>query len=315
MDELKNIAEKAQDIIITGHTKPDGDCVGACIAAYNYLHNFYPEKNINVYLKELPERFAFLDPDGKIISNKLPEWHPNLVMVFDSSSAAMLGEAVKLFRSAKDSVCIDHHISNKGYAKTNFIDVSASSTCEVLYNLMSEDDIDLKIAEALYIGIAFDTGVFRYSNTSRKTMEIAAKLMEKGIPFWDYIDKCFYQRTYIQAQLLGRTLLTSMLLMDGKCIFAVITRRMMEFYGADIEDTVGIIEQLRITKGVEVAILLYETGKQEYRVSLRSNKYVDVNKIATYFGGGGHKKAAGFMMGGSVHDVVNNITEHIEAQL
>lgn len=315
MDELKNIAEKAQDIIITGHIKPDGDCVGACIAAYNYLHKFYPEKNINVYLKELPERFAFLDSNGKIISNKLPQCNPNLDMVFDSSSAAMLGEAVKLFRSAKDSVCIDHHISNKGYAKTNFIDVSASSTCEVLYNLMSEDDIDFKIAEALYIGIAFDTGVFRYSNTSRKTMEIAAKLMEKGIPFWDYIDKCFYQRTYIQAQLLGRTLLTSMLLMDGKCIFAVITRRMMEFYGASIEDTVGIIEQLRITKGVEVAILLYETGKQEYRVSLRSNKYVDVNKIAVYFGGGGHKKAAGFTMGGSVHDVVNNITEHIEAQI
>ncbi|HBA97564.1 MAG TPA: DHH family phosphoesterase [Lachnospiraceae bacterium] len=315
MDELKNIAEKAKDIIITGHMRPDGDCIGACIAVYSYLHKFYPDKNIKVYLENVPERFSFLDPDRQIISNILPEWQPDLVMVFDSSSAAMLGEAVKLFRSAKDSVCIDHHISNKGYAKINFIDGTASSTCEILYGLISDTDIDSKMAEALYMGIAFDTGVFRYSNTSRKTMEIAGKLIEKGIPFWDNIDKCFYQRTYIQAQLLGRTLLTSMLLMDGKCIFAVITRRMMEFYGASIEDTVGIIDQLRVTKGVEVAILLHETGKQEYKVSMRSNKYVDVNKIATYFGGGGHKKAAGFMMGGSVHDVVNNITEHIEAQL
>ncbi len=103
-----------------------------------------------------------------------------------------------------------------------------------------------------------------------------------------------------------------MRLMDGKCIVATITRRMMEFYGAQPEDVEGIIEQLRITKDVEVAILLYETGEQEYKVSMRSNKYVNVNKIATYFGGGGHIKAAGFTMRGSVHDVVNNITEHIE---
>lgn len=315
MDELKNIAEKANNIIITGHIKPDGDCIGACIAAYSYLCKFYPDKNIKVYLENMSERFAFLDPDREIISNKLPVWKPDLAIVLDTSSADMLGEAAKLFRSAKTSLCIDHHISNKGYAKNNFIDANASSTCEILYSLLSNDDIDVKMAEALYIGIAFDTGVFKYSNTSRKTMEIAGKLIEKGIPFWNDIDKCFCQRTYIQAQLLGRTLLTSMLLMDGKCIFAVITRRMMEFYGARVEDTVGIIEQLRVTEGVEVAILLHETGRQEYKVSMRSNKYVDVNKIATYFGGGGHKKAAGFMMGGSVHDVVNNITEHIEAQL
>ncbi len=315
MDELKNIAEKAHDIIITGHMKPDGDCVGACIAAYNYLYNFYPDKNIKVYLGQMPEKFAFLDPNKEIVSNELPEMQPDLVITFDSNSVDMLGKAVKLFRSAKNSVCIDHHISNKGYAKNNFIDASASSSCEILYKLMSDDDIDLKIAEALYMGIAFDTGVFRYSSTSKETMEIAGKLIEKGVPFYDYLDKCFYQRTYLQAQLLGRTLLTSMLLMDGKCVVAVITRRMMEFYEADTEDTSGIIEQLRITKGVEVAILLYETEEQEYKVSLRSNKCVDVNKIATYFGGGGHKNSAGFMMRGSVHDVINNITEHIEAQL
>ena len=140
-------------------------------------------------------------------------------------------------------------------------------------------------------------------------------MLFRSISFWDDIDRCFYQRTYTQTQLLGRTLLTSMLLMDGKCIVATITKRMMEFYGASLEDVEGIIEQLRITKGVEVAILLYETEKQEYKVSLRSNKYIDVSKIAKYFGGGGHIKAAGFTMRGSAYDVINNITEHIEMQL
>ena len=146
-------------------------------------------------------------------------------------------------------------------------------------------------------------------------MEIAGKLIEKKSPFWNYIDKCFYQRTYTQTQLLGRTLLTSMRLMQGKCIVASISRRMMDFYGAKTEDVEGIIDQLRVTKGVEVAILLHETDEQEYKVSLRSNEYVDVSKIASYFGGGGHVKAAGFTMRGSLHDVVNNITEHIERQM
>ncbi len=180
---------------------------------------------------------------------------------------------------------------------------------------MAEEDIDTRIAEALYIGIIFDSGVFRYSNTSKHTMEVAGALMQKGIPFWKYIDEYFYQRTYTQTQLLGRTLLGSMLILDGRCIVATITRRMMEFYEAETEDIDGIVDQLRITKGVEVAILLHEIGEQEYKVSLRSNQYVDVSKVAVYFSGGGHKKASGFTMRGSLHDVINNITPHIELQL
>lgn len=314
MSVLENITVEAQYIIITGHKRPDGDCTGACIAAYHYLHNIYPEKDIKVYLETLPERFAFLDAEMDIVSNVLPEGQPGLFIALDCSSADMLGAAAGLFRSSDSTICIDHHISNKGYAGQNYIDSAASSTCEILYGMMSDEKIGLKTAEALYTGIIFDSGVFRYSNTSSRTMEIAGKLMDKGIEFWEIADRCFYERTYTQAQLLGRTLLTSMRLMDGKCIVATITRRMLEFYGAKTEDIEGIIEQLRITKGVEVAILVQETGGQEYKVSLRSNKYVDVSKIAVYFGGGGHVKAAGFTMRGSLYDVVNNITEHIEMQ-
>ncbi len=315
MGELRNIAKEAGSIIITGHKRPDGDCIGACIATYHYLKGIYPEKNIKVYLENMPSRFAFLDPGMEIVSTELPSGQFDLFMSFDCSAPDMLGMAGSLFSSSKATVCIDHHISNKGYAERNIIEPSASSTCEVLYGLMDEGSICQNTAEALYTGIAFDTGIFSYSNTSKKTMEIAGNLMDKGIPFWDDIDRCFYQRTYTQTQLLGRTLLTSMLLMDGKCIVATITKRMMEFYGASLEDVEGIIEQLRITKDVEVAILLYETEKQEYKVSLRSNKYIDVSKIAKYFGGGGHIKAAGFTMRRSAYDVINNITEHIEMQL
>ncbi len=315
MSKLKKVAKDAKSIMIAGHLRPDGDCTGACIAAYHYLHNAYPEKEIFVYLEKLPENFRFMDPEGKIVSQSLPKEDVDLFFALDCSSPDRLGEAEKYFLGAKHTICVDHHISNENYARETIADSGASSTCQVLFELIEEEEIDLKIAEALYIGIICDSGVFRYSNTTKRTMEIAGSLMEKGVEFSKYIDECFYQRTYIQTQLMGRTLLTSMRLMDEKCIVACITRRMMDFYGAKTEDIEGIIDQLRVTKGVEVAILLHEIGEQEYKVSMRSNEYIDVSQIAVYFGGGGHVKAAGCTMRGSLHDVVNNITELIEGQM
>ena len=311
MTGLREIAQGAKTILIAGHLRPDGDCVGAAAAAYLYLKKIYPEAQISAYVEKVPEVYRFLDPEHSIFVEKLPEGPVDLFLSLDSSSKDRLGEAERLFDTAGRTACIDHHVSNLGYARENFVEAGSSSACEVLYGLMEEELIDTRIAEAIYIGIIMDTGVFRYSNTSKKTMEIAGSLMEKGVPFWKYIDECFYQRTYTQTQLLGRTLLTSMRLMEGRVIVATVTRRMLEFYGAQTEDIEGIIDQLR----VEVALLLQEIDDQQYKVSMRSNTFVDVSKIAVYFGGGGHVKAAGCTMRGSLHDVVNNITEHIEFQM
>lgn len=314
MEKLENIVKEAECILIAGHKRPDGDCIGACIAACRYLRKIFPEREIDIYLENMPEAYAFLDEGKKLVKHRIEKKY-DFFLAIDSSTADCLGDAQESFRQAAKTVCIDHHISNVGYAMVNIIEAHASSSCEVLFTLMDETYLDEKIAEALYIGLIYDTGVFRYSNTSKRTMEIAGKLMEQGIPFWEYIDKCYYQRTYTQTQLLGRTLLASMRLMDGRCIAAAITRRVMEFYEAKPEDIDGIVEQMRITRGVEVAILLLETGEQEYKVSMRSNDYVDLSQVATYFGGGGHKKAAGCSMHGSLYDVLNNLTARIELQI
>jgi len=312
--DLKCAASGAERMLIAGHVRPDGDCVGACVAAGRYLHNIFPDRCIDVYLETVPEKFAFLR-QGEMIKDEVGSEPYDLCIVLDSSDPERLGDAREAFMKANDTLVVDHHVSNQLYGKQNVVEADASSTCEVLYGLMDQEYLDEKVAEALYIGIVTDSGGFRYPNTSRKTMEIAGILMEKGIPFSDDMDRCFYERTYTQTQLLGRTLLASMRVMEGKCIVAAITRRMMEFYGAETEDIDGIIDQLRIIKGVEVAILLHETGHQEYKVSMRSNKIVDVSKVAVYFGGGGHVRAAGCTMRGSIHDVCNNLTEHIEMQL
>ena len=139
--------------------------------------------------------------------------------------------------------------------------------------------------------------------------------MGKGVDFGSIIDDSFYRKTYIQNQILGRALLESITFLDGRCIFSAIRQNVMELYGVDGRDMDGIIDQLRLTEGVEAAIFLYQTGAQEYKVSLRSQSIVDVSKIAAFFGGGGHVRAAGCTMSGSIHDVINNLSLHIAKQL
>ena len=140
-------------------------------------------------------------------------------------------------------------------------------------------------------------------------------LLEKGVNSSKIIDESFYQKTYVQNQILGRCLLESMLVLDGKVIVSLVTLKQMEFYQAKTYDLEGIIDQLRVTKGVEVAVFIHEMSDGEYKVSMRSNCDVDVSRIATYFGCGGHIKAAGCTLRGWSHDVINNITAHIENQL
>ena len=195
------------------------------------------------------------------------------------------------------------------------VDSSASATCEVLYGQLEEDKITKETAECLYTGIIHDTGVFKHSNTTSRTMAIAGKLMDKGIDFGTIIDGTFYKKTYVQNQILGRALMESIRFLDGRCIVSVVRAKDMEFYGVTSKDLDGIVDQLRITEGVECAIFMYETGIHEFKISMRSNSCLDVSKIAQYFGGGGHVKAAGCTMSGNLYDVINNLSLHIEKQL
>lgn len=206
-------------------------------------------------------------------------------------------------------------MSNLGFANINHILPDASSSCEVLYGLLDPEKVDREVAQAVYTGIIHDTGVFQYSCTSPETMRIAGELMKTGFDFTELIEKSFYQKTYIQNQVMGRVLAESILLLDGKCIVGYMKKKDMDFYGVDGADLDGIVSQLRLTEGVEAAIFIYEKNTQEFKVSLRSNGEVDVSKIAVFFGGGGHVKAAGCEMSGSMYDVVNNITAELVKQM
>ena len=157
--------------------------------------------------------------------------------------------------------------------------------------------------------------MFQYSNTSPETLEKGAKLIAFGFDFPNLILETFYQKTYIQAQVMGRALMESIRFLGGSCIVSAIDKKTMEFYNVGPKDLDGIVNQLRNIEGIDCAIFMYETGTMEYKVSMRSSEKVDVAEVAAYFGGGGHTKAAGCNMTGTFHDCVNNLSLHIEKAL
>ncbi len=315
MTRLEELIRGADTIAILGHTNPDGDCIGSCLAACNYIKEQEPGRNVTVFLEKGPQNIAFLK-NFDAICHEIPQgYRADLCICLDCSARGMLKDFEPVFDGAARSICIDHHVTNPGYAMENVIDASASSACEVLYGQLDEAKISRDVAECLYTGIITDSGVFKYENTSARTMEIAGRLMEKGIQFGRIIDEAFYRRTYRQAQILGRALMDSHTLLDGKAVFSVVYKKDMDFYGVEKSDLNGIVEQLRLIDGVEAAIFLSESGADEYKVSLRSKNYVDVSVIAGAFGGGGHRKAAGCTVHGSISDVISSLSEHIERQI
>lgn len=307
--------EGAENIVISGHVRPDGDCVGSCMAAYLFLRKTMPQANVKVFLEQPAEIFSCIQGFDQIDTSYQMEEIPDVFIALDTIKER-LGDAQELYDKAKKTINIDHHITNEyGTGDVNYVDYAASSTAELVYDVLDKENIDVEIAKAIYIGMVHDTGIFQYSNTSPKTLRIAADLIEYGFDFPKMIDETFHEKTYMQNQILGRALLESILFMEGKCVVSCVDLKTMKFYNASNKDLEGIVNQLRIIKGVECAIFMYETDTLQYKISLRSCGKVDVSKVAEFFGGGGHVRAAGCNMNGTFHDVVNNLSEQIEKQM
>ena len=310
--------EEADTIAIAGHLRPDGDCVGSTMGLYSYIKDNRPEKKVTVYLESFPENFNYMKDENafeEACSIERGEYY-DLFISLDCGDTERLGEgATAIMEKAGYVINIDHHITNTRFGDEYYVVPESSSTCQVLYEMLDNEKISYAAACAFYTGLVHDTGVFKHSNTSPRTMRIAAELMEKGIPFGKIIDGSFYMKSYKQLQIMGRCLMESIRILDNRCIFSVVRKNVLNLYDAKPSDLDGIIDEMRTTEGVEVAILLDERELGEYKVSMRSNEIVDVSVIAKYFGGGGHVRAAGCTIKGSAFDVINNLTGHIEKQL
>ena len=169
MSFFDTMLEDVETMAIIGHIRPDGDCIGSCLAAYNYLEEHYPDVRVTVFLEEPSIKFGYLKNIERICSDFSVEAEFDLCLCLDCSDMLRFGEAVRYLNSAKKSICVDHHVTNTGFAGQNIIEAKASSTCEVLFGLLEEEKISKAVAECIYTGIATDTGCFKYSNTTPQT--------------------------------------------------------------------------------------------------------------------------------------------------
>lgn len=315
MRDLASQLEQVKTVAIAGHIRPDGDCVGSCLATYNYIKTWFPQIQADIYLEPIPNIFKFLKNSDKIQSSYDNDKSYDLCIVQDCGDTGRLGAAIKYFESAKKTICIDHHVSNDNFADENYIFPEASSTSELVFELLDKEKITKEIAECIYVGMVHDTGVFQYSCTSAKTMNTAGILMEKGINFPQIVDDTFYTKTFAQNKILGQALLNSRLFLDGAVIATSVSLEEMKRFQVLPKHLDGIVSQLRVTKGVEAAIFLYENEDHTWKVSMRSNGSVNVADIAAKYKGGGHVRAAGATAEGTPEEIFTRICGDIERQL
>lgn len=315
MNKLSELLRGAKRVAISGHVRPDGDCVGSCMALYHYIKDNYPDIQAEIYLEPVAESYKVIADTEKIVSDDSVDSKHDLFIALDCGDKTRLGIFSKYFDLAAKTLCIDHHISNVRFADENIVCPDASSTCEVLSDLFENDKIGGECAKALYMGIMCDTGCFKHTNTSEHTMAAAGRLISKGVHTEKMMDEVFFEKTYMQNKLLGECLLDSRLYLDGRVIAAKAAQQLLLKYGAASSDLEGVIDQLRLTKGTETAILLTEGADGSWKLSMRSKDKVNVSEIAVSLGGGGHIKAAGATIHGDVDDCLAHIIEKIGEQL
>ena len=306
MKKINDIIGDAKTIGIAGHLRPDGDCMGSCMSLYNYLKKNRPDLDVRVFLEFVDKKFNIIENTDQIITTGYDGTKFDLFISLDTASLDRLGLNLPFYENAKRTACIDHHASNDGYADYNYILPKASSASEVLYDLLDEDLIDKSIAEPMYMGIAHDSGVFRFQSTTPKTMRIAANMI---------LEETFFRKTYNQMMVTAKIQSEAVLALDGKCIYGYCTSEMMEEYGVTTKDLDAVVASIRNVDGVEVAMFLYQLSEDSYKVSLRSKNYVDVSKIAVENGGGGHVRAAGAEIHGELNDIINKLLNRIKQDI
>lgn len=307
---LEKIAQ-AKIIHIAGHTNPDGDAIGACLAMGAALEQ--AGKEVCVLLETYAPKYDLI-PNGHLV--KEAKTAADLFLALDCGDEGRLGTAAEWFKKADFTINIDHHGSNTRYGQMNYVEGDASSTCEIVYGFLQGNyAVDEKIASALYAGLIYDTGGFRHSSTSPKTMRIAGDLMEKGIPFTEIYNRFFDSRSFSELKIMGQALENAEIYFGGKVICATITSEEIRKCNGTNKELDTIINYLKGVQGVEVACFLYEKTQTEVKASFRGADGKDVCRLAQQFGGGGHVKAAGCTIEAPIEKAKEMVLTEIEKML
>jgi len=317
--KLINSIKKSKNILLLAHVSPDGDTLGSMLALRAVLFQLKNIERADVLIVgKVPDIYKFL-PGVENIKNAADSdlyTSYDMAITLDCASLDRLGETVDLFRNAKITANIDHHVSNPNFADINIIDPQASACGQILYGLIQQLDakITKDIATCLYVSILTDTGGFKFENTKSQTLLTCSELLKYGVDSAFIYKECYESKPYSMVMLHAHVIAQAVMTEDGKIIFASITRKLLQNLNATDDYVDGIAETLRQINSVEVAIVFKETPKGNTKLSFRSNR-VNVCDIAKYFGGGGHKLAAGCTIEKNITDSVSEIIPILRKQI
>ena len=292
--EILNKIETSSNILIITHVNPDGDTLGCASALKSFIGN---KADILIQIEDnfqFPSTYHFLPHLNSALNFSTLKDKYDLVMAIDCASIdRIIDKARTISDKAQDTIAIDHHKTNKGYAKYNLIKGGISSTGEVLYDFFKNQNIEITpdMATALYAAILTDTGCFKYESTTAHTFEIASELSQTGINTSEIADLCYTNKPKNMILFQNYLIANATFCLNDKIAYTLINKEIQEKYQIKDEYTEGICETLRSIANVEIAFVLKET-ESGIKVSIRT-KDVDATILANKFNGGGHKRAAG----------------------
>lgn len=321
--ELRAIAEairRHDRFLVTTHENPDGDALGSLLAATLALRQL--GKDAQMYLAgsvPLPREYAFMDL--RELRRSLPaDATERIVLALDCANRRRLGADTAFLDRARTVIDVDHHHDNTRFGDLNLVAPDASSTGEILRDLLDELGVELtpEIAEALYIAVVTDTGRFQYANTTPKALRLAAELVEAGADVHRVFQGVYENVSFAKLKLLARALDRAEVYEGGRLIVSILLRTDFERVGAEEPFAEGIIDYLRAVEGTDMVALIREPPTVDgptRRVSLRTTaEDIDVSEIARKSGGGGHRQAAGFSSELPVGEITAFIVREFVAQ-
>ncbi len=313
-DGIMNIVRAHRKFLVVGHVDPDGDCMGSMFGLSLFLRSLGRE--VRCYAPgEIPERFRRLPGAGDLVEKEdLDGFGYEAVFVVDSPTA---GRTENLVGQGGDLplVNIDHHPSNRLFGTINVVDEKSAAAAVIVLRFLEEvspGSIDEDIASCLYLGILMDTGCFRFQNTNAEAMHAAGRLIDAGARAYELTHEFFYMKNLQTLKLLAPVLESIEVHHGGKVAFMEITREMLDRTGGSFKDSEGFVDYGASIYDVELIALFREIGDGTVRVSLRSRNHHDVAALAECFGGGGHAKAAGLVIDGTVKKAKEMILEGFE---
>ncbi|MDF2567254.1 MAG: phosphoesterase RecJ protein [Oscillospiraceae bacterium] len=312
IDLLKTIEmlKQSNHILILMHHHPDGDTLGSGYGLFYALKGM--GKTVRAICSDpIPQKYSYFTDQAEF-----DEMDPQLIVAVDVADAQLLGSELESYKDKVD-LCIDHHRSNNFYAKNTYLAVESSATCEAMFDVVTGMGAKITplIADCLYTGVATDTGCFKFSNTTSKTHDVAAKLIDLGA---DYvmINRIMFETKTKNRIVLEQSVLSTMeFFFDNRCAIICISSDVLHKSGAEEDDLDGVSSLPKQIEGVDVGVTLREKADGTYRVSMRTSEQVDASKICQAFGGGGHLRAAGCTVQGSYLQAKQEILDQVKIAL